>query len=93
MHTPASWTRLNSCVHFVNNFEPNSKTYYNNERGVQLAWSSRAHRKGIPPLPRARAPGGNFEKAEDKHKLWTIERGSIRWMGFDWWDISWWVAG
>ena len=93
MRTPDSWTRLNSYVHFFNNFEPNSETYYDNERGVQLAWSSRAHRKGIPPLPTTHAAGGDSKMAENENKLWTVRRGGTRWIGFDWWDISWWVAG
>ena len=87
LHTPASWTRLTSRSHFFPSLEPNAETYEDGERGLRLAWGSRAHRKGIPALPIASDGDGEAGKTSDH---WTVKRRPTRFVGFDWWDISWW---
>ncbi|KAM0749953.1 hypothetical protein T439DRAFT_357464 [Meredithblackwellia eburnea MCA 4105] len=108
LKTPSSWTLLSSHNHFFPShwrWEPNHETYHDHKHGVKLDWNSRSQRKGIPaevvkekPRENEEVESGDSESDVNNAAVsaggekWKVKRGSIRWVGFDWWDISWWVA-
>lgn len=93
LQTPSTWTRISAHHHFFpSNWEPNTEIYEDNARGIRLAWDSRSHRKGIPAVPLDDAQDDSEKGAASLVTKWRIKRNAIRWVGFDWWDITWWVA-
>uniref|UniRef100_A0A0K3CL33 endo-polygalacturonase n=1 Tax=Rhodotorula toruloides TaxID=5286 RepID=A0A0K3CL33_RHOTO len=87
----------------------NFRTYHDPRHpGIVWEWSTRGHRKGIPPRPlRVREQQDRDEEkyaglAGEPEKEWKIEERKAknlwafvrrtRWWGWDVHDISWWVA-
>ncbi|KAK4702691.1 hypothetical protein P7C70_g3530, partial [Phenoliferia sp. Uapishka_3] len=68
----------------------------NQDRGLRFTWNSRSDRKGIHAVPIV-VDKADEEKGvgtvETREGQWTVKRRRVRFIGFDWWDISWWVAG
>lgn len=93
-HIPSHWTRLSSHNFFPSSWhwEPLRESYSDSSKGIRWNWNSRAGRKGIPPLPASTHSLEEEKAAGDRPESWTIKRQRIRWIGFDYFDISWWVA-
>ncbi|KAL7341281.1 endo-polygalacturonase PG1 [Rhodotorula toruloides] len=111
---PAHWRHIASSSPFSRRTSytapaANFRTYHDPRHpGIVWEWSTRGHRKGIPPRPlRLREqPSRDEEKhaglAGEPEKEWKIEERKAknvwafvrrtRWWGWDVHDISWWVA-
>ncbi|GAA5889536.1 hypothetical protein JCM5296_005979 [Sporobolomyces johnsonii] len=78
--------------------DPTYAQYRDSTHGVRWQWNARAHRKGVPPRPvvEGDAEKGGKEsewKVQRRKKEWGLmEIWGVRWWGWDWGDISWWVA-
>ncbi|GAA5940737.1 hypothetical protein JCM1841_000344 [Sporobolomyces salmonicolor] len=82
--------------------DPTHAQYDDPMHGIRWKWNARAHRKGVPPRPvlegdaekGAAKEGGEKEwKVQRRRKEWGLmELWGVRWWGWDWGDISWWVA-
>lgn len=68
---------------------------------ITIRWTSRAHRKGVPPQRRRRRPDGSGKTDPETGFTGLIRRErnllkafwKVRWWGWDVGDISWWIAG
>ena len=69
----------------IGKFKPHHRIFHNSEYGYKVEWWSRDHRKNrhpkVVPLEKHKAPA-NIETTSN----------SIRFWGWEWWNISWWVA-
>nr|WHU52031.1 endo-polygalacturonase PG1 [Rhodotorula mucilaginosa] len=105
---PHHWTHASSLSPFSNQQEYSASTETNNyplvpptraeylAGGKRYRWTARAHRKGVPPrLLREkddRELGGFAALVEREGKQWWNLVWKIRWWGWDFGYISWWVA-
>jgi hypothetical protein len=78
---------IDDCVekHSISGFKPHHRIFHNNKYGYKFEWWSRDHRKNrhpkIIPLGKNETPI-YIETSTDPIRLW----------GWEWWNISWWVA-
>ncbi|GEM12573.1 integral membrane protein [Rhodotorula toruloides] len=111
---PSHWRHLASSSPFSRRTSctapaANYRTYHDPRHpGIVWEWSTRGHRKGIPPRPiclreqKSRDEEEYAGLAGDPNKEWRIEGRKAknlwtfvrrtRWWGWDVYDISWWVA-
>lgn len=104
---PHHWTHASSLSPFSTQHEYAARTENNYPLvpptraeylagGKRYRWTARAHRKGVPPrLLREkdnRELGGFAALVEREGKQWWNLVWKIRWWGWDFGDISWWVA-
>lgn len=85
---PSTWTlaAAHSFLPASWSWDPDHATYHDSLHNIRLAWNSRSHRKGIPAKPVV------VKEEEKAGKAWSVRRQKVRWVGWDLWDISWWVA-
>ncbi|KAI5477445.1 integral membrane protein [Pseudohyphozyma bogoriensis] len=101
LHTPHAWELVDSHGHLPASFEPNRETYFDRDSGVHFLWSSRNHRKGIPPKPvdghtANKESEGDLESAKGEAQGGgkpSVKRQRMRFVGFDFWDIIIFVVG
>ncbi len=78
---------IDDCVEkcSIGRFKPHHKIFHSKKYGYKVEWWSRDHRKNrhpkIVPLDKHETPA-NVEAPTD----------AIRYWGWEWWNISWWVA-
>ncbi|KAG9025854.1 hypothetical protein FRB95_009681 [Tulasnella sp. JGI-2019a] len=92
---PANW-HPKSTHHSPCFARPTHVDFIDQNTGVELEWNSRAHRKG--KLPRKarrrhrRHAAAPHESPQPVPQEWTTKHAFPRFWGWDFGDISWWVA-
>jgi len=71
-------------THSLKYFEPFRKTFIDKDRGIELFWNSRSHRKGVHPFIKL-IHCNVFDKVLEHNK-------KLIWWKSETWNISWWVA-
>ncbi|KDE03085.1 hypothetical protein MVLG_06408 [Microbotryum lychnidis-dioicae p1A1 Lamole] len=97
---PSSWIPLSSShplgsSTLSDHLEPNQRVFLDPQKNVKYLWKSRGHRKGCAVEIQSDDAHGKEEAAEpEKERAWKEDSvNDLRWWGWDYWDISWWVAG
>jgi hypothetical protein len=78
---------IDDCVekYSIGKFKPHHRIFHDKKYGYKVEWWSRDHRKNrhpkIVPLEKHKNPV-HVEMSTDKIRFW----------GWEWWNISWWVA-
>ncbi|SCZ94706.1 BZ3500_MvSof-1268-A1-R1_Chr12-3g04058 [Microbotryum saponariae] len=96
---PSSWIPL-STSHplgsstLSHHLEPTQRVFLDPQKKVKYLWKSRGHRKGCAVEVQSDDAHLKAEAAEpEKEGVWKEDRvNGLRWWGWDYWDISWWVA-
>ena len=78
---------IDDCVekHSIGRFKPHHRIFHSKKYGYKVEWWSRDHRKNRHP---------KIVSLEDHETSAHVENSTdpIRFWGWEWWNISWWVA-